>query len=104
MKSKNEITLSAANPVVLDPSWDRARELLASAQSTWQARIAFVAEIERLRTAFLHQGQGKKKPLSQVVTKIDADGFQAQLRAQLDLHPQKHILPLHWSALWLWPI
>lgn len=73
----------------LDPRWNRARELLAHGRGL-AAELA--EEIERLRAQFLGQGQGRrtdKQPSSQVVIKVDAQGFQAQLRAQLGLHPQQ---------------
>jgi hypothetical protein len=75
--------------IALDPSWDRARQLLSQGRFV---AAALAEEIERLRAEFLRQGQGRrtdKQPLSQVVIKVGADGFQAQLRAQLGLHPQQ---------------
>lgn len=76
-------------PVRLDPAWDTARELLQMGRDC-AGRLA--AEIERLRGIFLRQGQGRRtdiEPSSQIVTKVQPSGFQAQLAAQLGLHPMQ---------------
>jgi hypothetical protein len=85
------LTVVTDSEIALDPSWDRARALWADAQKAWSARAQFVSEIERLRAEFLGQGHGgnRKNQVSQVVKLDRTDGFVAQLRAQLGLHPQE---------------
>lgn len=72
--------------IALDPSWDRARELLAQGRFV---ASALAEEIERLRAEFSKGQGGDRKSKSQVLILKQGDGFQAQLRAQLGLHPQE---------------
>lgn len=85
--------------VTLDPAWDRARQLLAAGRRT---ACELAAEIERLRAAYqcdksdnLRRGNTRitqsigNAPTSQFVTSGNDGGFQAQLRAQLGLHPEQ---------------
>lgn len=82
-------TVPETKLVTLDPAWDRARQLLAAGRQT---ACELAAEIESLRQAFYNRGKGRRNDLqlaSQNVTQVEAGGFQAQLRAQLGLHPEQ---------------
>lgn len=72
--------------VTLDPAWDRARALLAAGRQT---ACELAAEIDRLRTLYLHPSGVRRGSESQVVIQKNGGGFQAQLRAQLGLHPEQ---------------
>lgn len=83
-------TVPETKLVTLDPAWDRARSLLAAGQQT---ACELAAEIERLRVAYLRDKSSNLRrgnsPTSQTVTSENPGGFQAQLRAQLGLHPEQ---------------
>lgn len=84
--SKSPVTIDVDNETALDPAWDRARELLSQGRFV---ASALAEEIERLRAEFSKGQGGDRKSKSQVVILKNGDGFQAQLRAQLNLHPQQ---------------
>lgn len=79
--------------VELDPRWDRARQLLRQGQ---QCATMLAEEIERLRRLYLGQGRNDtlKRGNAPIFTSVkngndnDLRGFVAELRAQLDMHPQ----------------
>lgn len=94
---KTAITVPEKNvtPVRLDPAWDRARELLEQGRA---CASALAIEIERLRAAYLHRGQGgDRRGSSFTSVKLETlpgenrQGFTAQLRDQLGLHPQQAV-------------
>lgn len=78
--------VSETKLVMLDPAWDRARSLLAAGR---QNACDLAAEIERLRVAYNSGHGGDRKSSSQVVNLIPGQGFIAQLRSQLGLHPEQ---------------
>ena len=80
------LTVVTDSDVALDPSWDRARELLSQGRFV---ASALAEEIERLRAAHDKGYGGNRRSSSQVVNLKNGDGFVAQLRDQLNLHPQK---------------
>lgn len=83
-------TVPETKLVTLDPAWDRARSLLASGRHT---ACELAAEIERLRGAYLRDKSSNLRrgnsPTAQIVPSENPGGFQAQLRAQLGLHPEQ---------------
>lgn len=94
---KTAITVPEKNvtPVRLDPAWDRARELLEMGRA---CASELAIEIERLRAAYLHRGQGgDRRGSSFTSVKLETlsgenrQGFTAQLRDQLGLHPQQAV-------------
>lgn len=73
--------------VDVDPAWDRARELLAEGR---RCARELAAEIERLRAEYsTGHGGARRGSSSQLVNLKQGEGFVAQLRAQLQLHPEQ---------------
>lgn len=87
MIATNTLTVTRATTPrpQLDPQWTKARELLALGRRTAEA---FAAEIERLRAIYLRQGQGRRSDLHESADN-SAEGFSAQLEAQLGLHREQ---------------
>lgn len=79
-------TVPETKLVTLDPAWDRARQLLAAGRQT---ACELAAEIDRLRAAYAHPAGLRRGSESQIVIQKNDGGFQAQLRAQLGLHPEQ---------------
>ena len=79
-------TVPETKLVTLDPAWDRARSLLAAGRHT---ACELAAEIERLRAAYSHPAGLRRGSESQIVIQKNDGGFQAQLSAQLGLHPEQ---------------
>lgn len=75
-------------PTKLDRRWDHARALLAQGRHT---AALLAEEIERLRGEFLKDKTAnlRRGPISQVVKSEPGEGFVAQLREQLGLHPMQ---------------
>lgn len=79
-------TVPETKLVTLDPAWDRARSLLAAGR---QNACDLAAEIARLRAEYSHPAGLRRGSESQIVIQKNDGGFQAQLRAQLGLHPEQ---------------